>query len=190
VPGIYVHSLFGSRNCHACVEETGRARSINREKFRRADLEAQLADPTSIQSRVLRGYLHLLRQRAAHPAFHPQAGQRVLSLHKALFALVRTAPASLTGGDEETVLCLVNVSSDQLAIQVDLSAWDLPQTSAWQDLIQGEVHATQQDRLALTLDPQASAWQDLIQGDAYATQQDRLALTLDAYQTLWLRPTL
>ncbi|MCB0240108.1 MAG: sugar phosphorylase, partial [Anaerolineae bacterium] len=26
VPGIYVHSLFGSRNCEACVAETGRAR--------------------------------------------------------------------------------------------------------------------------------------------------------------------
>jgi len=25
VPGIYIHSLLGSRNCHACKEETGRA---------------------------------------------------------------------------------------------------------------------------------------------------------------------
>ncbi len=162
VPGIYVHSLFGSRNCYPCVEETGRARSINREKFRRADLEAQLADPASIQGQVLRGYLFLLRQRAAFPAFHPQAGQRVLPLHEALFALARTAPGSLTGGGEETVLCLVNVSSGQLAIQVDLSAWDLPQASAWQDLVQGKV---------------------------YSTQDGRLALTVDGYQTLWLQPT-
>jgi glycosidase len=162
VPGIYVHSLFGSRNCYPCVEETGRARSINREKFRRADLEAQLTDPASIQGQVLRGYLFLLRQRAARPAFHPQAGQRVLPLHEALFALARTAPGSLTGGGEETVLCLVNVSSGQLVIQVDLSAWDLPQASAWQDLVQGEV---------------------------YFTQDGRLALTVDGYQTLWLQPT-
>lgn len=33
VPGIYFHSLFGARNCYKCVEQTGRARSINREKF-------------------------------------------------------------------------------------------------------------------------------------------------------------
>jgi hypothetical protein len=106
--------------------------------------------------------LFLLRQRAARPAFHPQAGQRVLPLHEALFALARTAPGSLTGGQEEIVLCLVNVSSSQLAIQVDLSAWDLPQASAWQDLVQGEV---------------------------YFTQDGRLALTVDGYQTLWLQPT-
>ncbi len=144
------------------MDETGHARSINRQKFRRADLEAQLADPASIQGQVLRGYLHLLRQRAARPAFHPHAGQRVFLLHTALFALARTAPSSLTGAQEETVLCLVNVSSGHLDIQVDLRSWDLPQ---------------------------ASAWQDLIQGDVYSTQDGRLALTLDGYQTLWLQPT-
>jgi len=161
VPGIYVHSLFGSRNCHPCVEETGRARSINRQKFRRAELEAQLADPASTQRQVLRGYLHLLRQRAAQPTFHPHAGQRVLPLHAALFALARTAPGSLTGDQDETVLCLVNVSSQPLDIQVKLSAWDLPQSPAWRDLIQGGVHST---------------------------QDDHLALTVAGYQTLWLQP--
>jgi sucrose phosphorylase len=161
VPGIYVHSLFGSRNCYECVEGTGRARSINREKFQRANLEALLADPTSIQGQVLGGYLHLLRQRAAHPAFHPYAAQQALSLHQALFALARTAPVSLTDNQEQTVLCLVNVSSDQLVIQVDLGAWNLPEAPVWQDLIQGDFHS-----------PQAG----------------RLALTLAGYQTLWLRP--
>jgi glucosylglycerate phosphorylase len=33
LPGIYIHSLFGSSNCVDCVQETGRARSINRQKF-------------------------------------------------------------------------------------------------------------------------------------------------------------
>jgi sucrose phosphorylase len=161
VPGIYVHSLFGSRNCYPCVEETGRARSINREKFDRSALEAQLANPTSIPHQVLDGYLHLLRQRAAHPAFHPRAGQRVLPLHASIFALARTAPGHLTDGEEETVLCLVNASSGQLVIQVDLSAWDLPH---------------------------ALAWQDLIGGGIYAVESGRLAFPLDGYQSMWLRP--
>jgi sucrose phosphorylase len=34
VPGIYLHSLFGSRNYAAGVAETGRNRTINREKHR------------------------------------------------------------------------------------------------------------------------------------------------------------
>jgi glycosidase len=162
VPGIYVHSLFGSRNCYVCLEQTRRARSINREKFQRAELEAQLADPTSIQHRVLRGYLHLLRQRRAQPAFHPHGGQRALRLHDALFAVVRRAPTGQAGGEGETVLCLVNVSPDSQAVQLDLGAWDLPS---------------------------ASAWRDLIGGGVYPLREGHLSFALEGYQALWLRPT-
>jgi glycosidase len=161
VPGIYVHSLFGSRNCHPCLEQTGRARSINREKFQRATLEAQLADPTSIQHQVFQGYLHLLRQRRSHPAFHPNASQQVLSLGDSLFAVARTAPDAQTGtGNSESVLCLVNVSDSQQVVEVDPIAWDLPSVDSWQDLI----------------------------GDGrYPLQKGRLPLTLEGYQVLWLR---
>jgi glycosidase len=161
VPGIYVHSLFGSRNCYECVEETGRARSINREKFQRVDLETQLADPTSIQRQVLGGYLFLLRQRAAHPAFHPNSDQRVLTLGDSLFSLIRVPSEALAGDAAETILCLVNVSPDPQAVQVDCGAWDLPAAGTWQDLIGGGVCS-------------------VVEGN--------LLLMLEGYQVLWLRP--
>jgi glycosidase len=148
VPGIYVHSLFGSRNCQECLAETGRARSINREKFRRADLEAELGDPDSIHHQVFQGYLHLLRQRRAHSCFHPNAAQRVLSLHKALFALVR----------EETMLCLVNVSPDSHSIRADLKMSALPRVTAWEDLIGGGVYPVQGEKLLLTLEGYQAVW--------------------------------
>jgi sucrose phosphorylase len=171
VPGIYVHSLFGSRNCYPCLEQTGRARSINREKFQLATLENQLADPTSIQHQVFYRYLHLLRQRRAQPAFHPSGGQRVLSLGDALFALIRAAPDSPIGDDKPAeaaaptevgmVLCLVNVSEMPQTVNVDQVVWDLPPVSVWHDLI----------------------------GDGdYLVQEGCLSLTLDGYQALWLRP--
>ncbi|MEA3342321.1 MAG: sugar phosphorylase, partial [Chloroflexota bacterium] len=61
VPGIYVHSLFGSRSYPAGVEQTGRYRSINREKFRRDELERALADPSSLRHQVFYPYLRLIR---------------------------------------------------------------------------------------------------------------------------------
>jgi len=73
VPGIYVHSLLGSRNDREALAATGRARSINRGRFDLATLEAELADPDHRRSQVLRGMRRLLRARAGHPAFHPQA---------------------------------------------------------------------------------------------------------------------
>ncbi|MFO8150545.1 MAG: sugar phosphorylase, partial [Trueperaceae bacterium] len=45
VPGVYVHSLLGSRNDAEALAATGRARSINRGRFQLAALEAELADP-------------------------------------------------------------------------------------------------------------------------------------------------
>ena len=80
VPGIYVHSLFGSRNCQRCFQETGHARSLNREKFALPELQEELRDPESLKSRVFAGYRHLLDVRKRQPALHPGADQRVLAL--------------------------------------------------------------------------------------------------------------
>ncbi len=44
MPGIYIHSLVGSSNNHAGVAETGRARTINRQKWQRDELQARLDD--------------------------------------------------------------------------------------------------------------------------------------------------
>ena len=79
VPGIYFHSLFGSRNWPEGVEETGRYRSINRQKLDSTHLEAGLGDPTSLRHKVFYGYLDLLKQRTTHPAFHPLGAQKLLS---------------------------------------------------------------------------------------------------------------
>ncbi len=128
VPGIYVHSLFGSRGDPEAVERTGQKRAINRAKFRREALEQELADPASLRHRVFYPYHHLLRVRAAHPAFHPNGPQEVLSLHPAVFALLRTAPDG-----SERVLCLHNVSGTE--VEVRLGPKGLPSTEHLRDLI-------------------------------------------------------
>ena len=130
VPGIYVHSLFGSRSDPHGVEVTGRYRSINREKFRRQQLEQALAAPDSLRHRVLFPYLHLIRTRAAHRAFHPNGSQQVLSLHPALFALLRGAPDG-----SEMLICVHNVSDCQQLLQIDLDALPFPHRGQVRDLI-------------------------------------------------------
>lgn len=90
IPGIYFHSLFGSRNDLIGVEATGRLRSINRQKIRADELAQKLSDPISTASQVFRAYCQLLRARRHHPAFNPYAPKRVLDLHPGIFALLRT----------------------------------------------------------------------------------------------------
>jgi len=105
VPGIYFHSLFGSRGDPQGAQRTGRARSINREKLELSRLEAELAKTGSYRRMVHQGYRELLRRRREEPAFHPSARARFQELHPAVFAVER---APLGGGPR--LLALHNLS--------------------------------------------------------------------------------
>jgi sucrose phosphorylase len=153
VPGIYVHSFFGSRNCQWCMKGTGRARSINREKFQRQALESRLAMPGSRERRVLDGYRHLWRQRRSQPAFHPLFAQSVLEVHPAVFALARDEP-----GRGCPVLCLVNASGSPQPIALSPRDAGLPAVAAWQDLVAGSGYQVRRGRLVLVLAPYQALW--------------------------------
>ena len=115
VPGIYFHSLVGTPNDIAGMEKTGRARSINRRKFERSELEAILDDADSVSSHVYRGYCHLLKVRTAQPAFHPDAKQTVLPHdHSAVVAFRRTSC-----DEQQTIWCLTNVSSSEQDFSIE-----------------------------------------------------------------------
>ncbi|MBN2119218.1 MAG: sugar phosphorylase [Anaerolineales bacterium] len=105
VPGIYFHSLFGSRGWRAGVDLTGRNRSLNRQKFELAAFERELMDESSLRYQVFSRYAQLLVARSASSAFHPHGGQEVLDCGAAIFALLRVSP----DGDQR-VLCLHNIS--------------------------------------------------------------------------------
>ncbi len=154
VPGVYIHSLFGSRSCHASVEQTGRYRSINRAKFRREELERALADPSSLRHRVFHPYLRLIQARAAHRAFHPNGPQQVLSIHPAIFSLLRTAP-----GGGESLLCIHNVSNDEVPLSVNLPSLPFPCPDQVCDLITGTTFPVNASgNLSLLMAPYQVLW--------------------------------
>ena len=115
VPGIYFHSLFGSRSWHAGVESTGRNRTINRQKFELAAFEQELNDGMSLRHQVFQRYAQLLRARQASSAFHPHGSQEILDYGEALFALLRFSPDK-----SERVLCLHNISDQPQRVRVEI----------------------------------------------------------------------
>jgi sucrose phosphorylase len=129
LPGIYIHSLLGSHNDHAGVSTTGRYRSINRQKWQRADIERQLADPQSHAAQVFVRYAALLRARASDPAFNPSAPQMVIAAHPALFVLLR-------GESGAQVLCIHNVSSHPQRLDLAQKGRNTP-SAPFRDLISG-----------------------------------------------------
>ncbi|MFH0910729.1 MAG: alpha-amylase, partial [Planctomycetota bacterium] len=150
VPAVYLHSFTATPNDLQAVEATGRARSINRRKWDAEELEGVLADTTSPAHRVFTELAHRLRVRAAHPAFHPAAPQRVLDLGEELFALERTAPDG-----SERVLALHNVQNRRIALPGKriLSLLEGKKTAT--DLLHG---AAFRPRTGIALDPFQALW--------------------------------
>jgi glycosidase len=113
IPGIYFHSLFGSRNDRAAADASGIPRRINRQKLAQAELETALADSASLRAQVFAGYQKLLQVRRAHPAFHPAGPCQVLSCGPSAFALLRTSPDR-----SERVFCVHNVSATPTRVTI------------------------------------------------------------------------
>jgi glucosylglycerate phosphorylase len=132
VPGIYVHSLLGTRNWMEGVSQTGRNRTINRKKFRYEEIVGDLETPNSLPSRVYQGYASLLKARASNPAFHPFGAQLVVNAGESIFGLLR-----FTLDGQSTVLCLHNVSSEDQKLRLNLTQLGLPH-GEWEDIISGQ----------------------------------------------------
>ncbi len=121
LPGIYFHSLFGSRGWLAGVQQTGRNRTINREKCDFDVLQNELANEDSLRSKVFAKYRQLLNARKSTPAFHPHGQQNILNIHPAVFAVERISP-----DEKARVLCLHNVSAQKNMVATEFkSATDL-----------------------------------------------------------------
>jgi glucosylglycerate phosphorylase len=114
VPGIYFHSLFGSRGWLEGVKQTGRNRTINREKCQLDKIQNELVDENSLRSKVFTRYRQLLTARSNMPAFHPHGTQNILDLHPAVFAVERISPDG-----KSKVLCLQNVGQKQISFSTN-----------------------------------------------------------------------
>ena len=126
IPGIYIHSLLGSENDVAGMEQSGINRRINREKLSYETVVRELGDPTTLRNKVFTRFSALLRLRAANQAFSPMGEQHVLELDKRVFALERAY-----GGDH--IVYAVNVSNEPVAVTLPAAGTDLVSGAAIQE---------------------------------------------------------
>ena len=127
VPATYIHSLLGSRNWLEGVSQTGRARTINREKLDVDALLNELEDPDSFRSKIFYPYLQMIRIRRQQTAFHPNAGFEMLDMDSRLFGIKRFC-------EDQILWAVANVSEDR----VPLTLSDPGITGPFQDLITGK----------------------------------------------------
>jgi sucrose phosphorylase len=132
IPGIYIHSLLGSRNWTEGVKQTGRERTINRKILQVDDVEKDLGDPGSIRAKVANEYRRLLKIRSGCRAFHPGSPQEVINLNPKLFCLRRWSE----DGKEE-LFAIHNISSAEVICRLPH-----PGKGSYRDLIGGKTFNT------------------------------------------------
>ena len=151
VPGIYFHSLFGSRGWREGFATTGIKRSINRQKYPRAVLEAEMTDAALPRGAVFRRLKQLLKARSERQAFDPFGPQQVIDVNPAVYALIRGEQ------DKGQVLCLHNVSATGQMIGLDLDAMGIRRL---EDIFKQV--ASPSGTFTLELKPYQTLWLDII----------------------------
>jgi sucrose phosphorylase len=150
VPAVYFHSLLGSTNWVDGVTQTGRLRTINRQKFDRRALERELTDVGSRRHQVFTRMVKRIATRTAQPAFHPNARQRILETGRQLFAFERTA---LDGSSR--IVCVHNVSGRGQRF----STAEIKVLSPVVDLVSGDRFSPEPDGgLDVPVDPYGVRW--------------------------------
>jgi sucrose phosphorylase len=152
VPGIYLHSLIGTRNDIEAVFATNTKRDINRTVIDAEAISNALKDPFSKVSRINRELGRLITIRTQQRAFHPNGHQRILMLSRNIFSVIKTSPE----GDQH-ILALINVTGEVCKLKVSLAGIGVAE-SHWYDLVSEVEWMAEGEDLSITFNPYDIIW--------------------------------
>ncbi len=152
VPGIYIHSFFGTKNDKDAVIKTESNREINRAIINYESLLNELNDPDTLTSKISRKLYDLIAIRTRQPAFHPNACQHILYISPRIFAVLRMIPA-----DDDRILSLINISDkiENAVISLKMLKTDKKE---WRDIISKRKFKFENENLEIKLEPYDVLW--------------------------------
>lgn len=153
VPGIYIHSLLGSENDLAGVEESGRYRSINRKKLDRARVQTELNDQNSLRNLVFTAYQKMIKLRQLEKSFHPNGEQKVINIDESVFSIIRKSIDK-----EESIAVLINVSNKNVPVNISLDLFGWEQVKEVRDIVSGEEVSVLGNQISIELAPYQVMW--------------------------------
>jgi glucosylglycerate phosphorylase len=151
MPGIYIHSLLGSRNYEQGVKETGKPRSINREKLEYNKVVSDLKQTDSLRCLVFSKYYNLLKIRKKYKAFNPSAGQKIIDTKKEIFCMLRTSVDK-----KQNILVCINISDKQISQEVDLN--EIIEIKKAKDVVLNNKIEFICNKITLSLNPFQISW--------------------------------
>ena len=159
IPGIYIHSLVGTRNDYQRAENSGHNRAINRHQWDYKALQSELNDETSTHHQVYHRLKSLFNIRSNQSAFHPNATQFTLHLGSQLFGFWRQSMDR-----EQSIFCVSNISNQMQTLE--MSDLNLIDTEDWFDLISGDTFGEKHQIIELA--PYQTVWITNLQAEDIA----------------------
>lgn len=117
LPGVmatYIHSLLGSHNYIEGLKQTGRNRTINREKLNITKINQALEDASSFRSLIFTNYIKLLKIRREQKAFAPTSSFEILDISSDLFCIKRTSKT-------QTIYAITNISDKDITFDLGIN---------------------------------------------------------------------
>ena len=155
VPGIYLHSMLGTRNDIERVKHTKTNRDINRTVLNYHAIMQDLDNPFSRSSRINRELGRLIKLRTKISAFHPNASQKVLYLSNSLFSVLR-----ISENKDQHVIAITNITNKPISIELNLCniGQALCQTEILYDVVSEMEWMVLNDKIFLSLNPYDVMW--------------------------------
>ena len=149
VPAFYFNSLFATKNDEKAFASSGIKRNLNRYKWDYSSLVNLINEKNSIEHNSYETFKNLISIRKAQPAFHPNATQFTLNLHKNIFSVWRQSRDR-----KQSIFALTNVSSQ--TIKLNTNKINLIDDEQWFDLLSPNVKII--DGQFIKLNPYQTIW--------------------------------
>jgi sucrose phosphorylase len=152
VPGIYLHSFFGTKNDVDAVSSPATKREINRKTLDYNTLIKAIDDPETLTSKIIHKLNSIISIRTKQSAFHPNGAQDILKIQPEIFVVLRTSPDK-----HQHILSLINVTDDEVRVTIPMKTVNIFKQE-WYDLISQDMYTFKEENISITLKPYNVVW--------------------------------
>jgi sucrose phosphorylase len=152
VPGVYLHSFFGTKNDINAVCCPISKRNVNRTMIDYNTLMETIDNPDTLTSKIIYKLNALIAVRIKQSAFHPNGAQTILIIKPEIFAVLRTSP-----NKNQHILSLINATDDEIQVTIPMKTVNIFKQE-WYDLISQDMYSFKDNNISLTLKPYDVVW--------------------------------
>jgi glycosidase len=152
VPGIYLHSFFGTNNDIDATSCPVSKREVNRKVLDYNTLTKAIDDPDTLTSKIIHKLNALITIRTKQSSFHPNGAQDILKIQPEIFIVLRISPDR-----DQRILSLINVTDDEIQVTIPMKTVNIFKQE-WYDLVSQDMHSFKDNNISIKLKPYDVVW--------------------------------